>query len=109
MSTISRAHRIQLTIAAATLAVALVGGIASAFAQAAGNGGRGGGGSGGNTAGAPDPTAVLVYGLPGNCPPTIACGPGHHPPLKIVKIKRYDPCGDHRLGSRLYKQCRSEL
>ncbi len=108
MSTISRAHRVQLTIAVAALAFALVGGIASAFAQAAGgNGGRGGGG--GNGAGAPDPTAVLVYGLPGNCPPTIACGPGHTTPPKIVKIKRFDPCGDFRAGSRLYRQCRAEL
>ncbi|MDK9698278.1 MAG: hypothetical protein OEL76_18035 [Siculibacillus sp.] len=104
MSTIARRHRIQLTIAAATLAVALVGGIASAFAQAAG--GRGGGGSGD---GSPDPTAVLVYGTPGNCPPTIACGPGRPERPRHVRIKPYDPCGDYRPGSRLHRQCRAAL
>ncbi|WP_333822075.1 hypothetical protein [Pinisolibacter sp.] len=109
MSTISRAHRIQLTIAAASLAVALVGGIASAFAQTAGggNGGPAGGSSPGN--GSSGSSAVLVYGLPGNCPPTIACGPGRpHRPLP-VRVKRYDPCGDFQPGSRLYNQCRKEL
>ena len=109
MSTISRAHRIQLTIAAATLAVALVGGIASAFAQAAGGHGGGGSGNAGNSAGSAGPNAVIVYGTPGNCPPTIACGPGHTPHLHITKAKPYDPCGEFRRGSSRYRQCRAEL
>ena len=107
MSTISRAHRIQLTIAVATLAVALLGGIASAFAQTAGGGGRGGGaGSGG-----PDQTAVIVYGTPGNCPPTVACGEPHRRPERpqVGKLRRIDRCGDFQPGSRLYNQCRKEL
>jgi hypothetical protein len=108
MSTISRAHRIQLTIAVATLAFALVGGIASAFAQAAGGNGRGGGAVGGG--GGPDETRVLVYGQPGNCPPTIACGPSNERvPHRVVRWKRTDPCGDYQPGSRLYNQCRKQL
>ena len=112
MSTISRAHRIQLTIAAASLAVALVGGIASAFAQTAGGGNGGNGGpAGGSTAGGGSGggTAVLVYGMPGNCPPTIACGPGKPQRPRLVRVKHYDPCGDFQPGSRLYNQCRKDL
>jgi len=98
MSTISRAHRVQLTIAATALVLALVGGIGSAFAQAAGGNGRGGGGGG--SAGEPDLSAVLVYGLPGNCPPTIACGTPRHPP--VVKARPVVNCGDRqmRVGGR---------
>ncbi len=109
MSTISRAHRIQLTIAAASLAVALVGGIASAFAQTAGggNGGPAGGSTAGNGSGGG--SAVLVYGMPGNCPPTIACGPGRPQRPHLVRAKRVDPCGDYQPGSRLHNQCRKEL
>lgn len=95
-TTISRAHRIQLTIAATALVLALVGGIGSAFAQAAGGKGGGNGGA----AGEPDQSSVLVYGTPGNCPPTIACGAPHHPP--VVKARRVVNCGDRqvRVGGR---------
>lgn len=95
MSTISRNHRIQLTIAATALVLALVGGIGSAFAQAAGGGGKGGGNSGGGSnGGGPDPSALIVYGTAGNCPPTIACGSQVPPP--VVKPRRDDLCGDRR-------------
>lgn len=99
MSTISRAHRVQLTIAATALVLALVGGIGSAFAQAAGGNGRGGGG--GASGGEPDQAAVLVFGQPGNCPPTIACGSTpRHPP--VIKARPVVNCGDRqmRVGGR---------
>lgn len=104
MSTISRAHRIRLGFAAATLAFALVGGLASAFAQTAGGGQGGHGGSAGQSEGSGSGSAVLVYGTPGNCPPTIACGEPRRPP-RIVKVRPYDPCGDHRPGSDRHLRC----
>ncbi len=94
MSTISRNHRIQLTIAATALVLALVGGIGSAFAQAAGGGGKGGGHGGSSNGGGPDPSAVIVYGTAGNCPLTVACAAP--PPPPVVKPKRHDVCGDRR-------------
>ena len=104
MSTISRAHRVQLTLAAATLAFALVGGIASAFAQTAGGGQGGHGGNGGQSDGSGGSSAVIVYGTPGNCPPTIACGEPRRPP-RLVKVKPYEPCGEYRPGSDRYLRC----
>lgn len=101
MSTISRTDRIRLGFAAATLAFALVGGIASAFAQSAGGGQ---GGRGGNGDGSGSGSAVLVYGTPGNCPPTIACGEPRRPP-RLIKVRPYDPCGDYRPGSDRYLRC----
>jgi len=110
MSTISRAHRIQLTVAAATLAVALVGGIASAFAQSAGGNGGHGGGSGASGAGG-ETSAVIVYGTPGNCPPTIACGapPTHRVPPRIFHGRPRDTCGGYRPGTRRWLECRDEM
>jgi hypothetical protein len=100
MSTISRAHRVQLTIAATALVLALVGGIGSAFAQAAGGNGRGGGG--GNE---PDQSAVLVFGQPGNCPPTIACGSTpRHPP--VIKARPVVNCGDRQMRAGGRTVCR---
>jgi hypothetical protein len=98
MSTISRAHRIQLTIAAATLVVSLVGGIASAFAQSQG----GGGDSGGNDGNSGGTSAVLLYGTSGNCPPTVACG--GQPPRRIVR-ERQDNCSEWVDDPRLYHRC----
>lgn len=91
-------------LTAAAIATALVfATIGTAAAQ-----GRGGGGSapGGGT---PDPSAVIVYGTPGNCPPTMAgCGAPQQPKPTISK-KRYDPCGDFAIGSRAYRECRRKL
>jgi hypothetical protein len=85
-------------VAIATAVVIAVTG--SAFAQAAA--GRGGGGS---PSGGPDETRVIVYGTPGNCPPTIAgCGEVQKP--KPVIKKKYDPCGDFAEGSAAYRECR---
>ena len=97
MSTISRAHRIQLTLAAATLVVSLFGGIASAFAQS--NGGGGGNGNDGNSGGN---SAVLLFGTAGNCPPTIACG--GQPSRRIVR-ERQDNCSEWVDDPRLYHRC----
>ena len=107
MSTIPRTHRIRLTIGVAALAFALVGGIASAFAQSAGGNGRGGGGS--SSGGAPDPSAIVTYGTPGNCPPTMACGADLQRRPHIVRVKPHDGCGEFPRTSRAYRQCRSEL
>lgn len=98
---------LRLAAAAATLALAIVGSIASAQAAAAGGGnGRGGGDNGGGTG---DPSAVIVYGTPGNCPPTVACGPTRPGRPQFRPTWRHDACGDYRPGSRLYRQCRKEL
>jgi hypothetical protein len=71
-----------------------------AFAQAAGRGGSTASGSGA------DETRVLTYGLPGNCPPTVAgCGQPQQPKPQLLK-KKYDPCGDFAEGSRAYRQCK---
>lgn len=100
MSTISRAHRIQLTIAAATLVVSLFGGIASAFAQSNGGGsGDGGGNSDGNGGGGG--SSVLIYGTAGNCPPTIACAA---PKPRVVR-ERQDNCSEWSDDPRLYRRC----
>jgi hypothetical protein len=99
MSTISRAHRIQLTLAAATLVVSLFGGIASAFAQSNGGGGDNGGNSDGN--GGSGGSAVLLYGTAGNCPPTIACAA---PKPRIVREQR-DNCSEWSDDPRLYRRC----
>ena len=103
MSTTATTRRFGLVLASATLFAALVGGIASASAQSDGGNGGSGAGDGGSGTGNP----VLVFGTAGNCPPTIACGPGRteRPPL-VVHKKRADPCDDYRPGSRLYRQCR---
>lgn len=95
--------RVRVALAAATLVVALTGGIASAFAQSNG-GGRGGGDSSGN--GSSSGSAVLTYGTAGNCPPTLACG-NPTPRLPHGKIKRArDVCGDYyRPGTVAYRQC----
>lgn len=98
MSTISRAHRIQLTLAAATLVVSLVGGIASAFAQSQGGGGNGGNNDGN---GGGDGPSVLLYGTPGNCPPTIACAA----PKPPVARERRDNCSEWVDDPRLYHRC----
>ncbi len=89
---------------AAAIATALVlAATGAAFAQAAG--GRGGGSSSGSGAGG-DPTKVLTYGLPGNCPPTMAgCGEVQKPKPTIVK-KKYDPCGDFAIGTAAYRECK---
>jgi hypothetical protein len=89
---------------AAAIATALVlAATGAAFAQAAG--GRGGGGSSGPGA-EPDPTKVLTYGLPGNCPPTVAgCGEIQKPKPTIAK-KKYDPCGDFAIGTAAYRECK---
>jgi hypothetical protein len=100
MSTISRAHRVQLTIAATALVLALVGGIGSAFAQTAGGNGRGGG-----AGSEPDQSAVLVFGQPGNCPPTIACGSTpRHPP--VIKARPVNNCGDRQMRAGGRTVCR---
>ncbi len=92
----------RLTAVAATLAVALVGSIASAQAATAGGGnGRGGGDNGDGTG---SPSAVIVYGTPGNCPPTIACGPTHRPPRHVRTVPT-EACGEYRPGSALYRRC----
>ena len=88
----------------AGLVFALMGGLASASAQSAG-GGRGGGsdgGPGGNSGGG---SAVIVYGTPGNCPPTVACGgPEVHRP-KVRWVKPSELCGDHFPDGRLHRRC----
>lgn len=95
---------------ALAIAVALVGSLAagcagSAFAADAGggNGGNGGGGNGGN---GHEDNRVLVYGLPGNCPPTIACG--DRQPPHIVKHRRSDRC-DASYAGRSTGACRVGL
>lgn len=71
-----------------------------AAAQAAA--GRGGGAA----PGGPDPSAVIVYGTPGNCPPTVAgCGVPDKPKPVITK-KKVDPCGDFAMGSKPYRECK---
>ncbi|MDK9698277.1 MAG: hypothetical protein OEL76_18030 [Siculibacillus sp.] len=96
-------RRIRLSVAAVTFAVALVGGIASAFAQAAGGGG-GGNGSG-------DPSAVIVFGRPGNCSPGMpGCGPVDPPVVKPHnRVPEYDPCGDYDKRSVKYRECRRQF
>ncbi|WP_333822073.1 hypothetical protein [Pinisolibacter sp.] len=86
----------------AALATALVlASTGAALAQAAGRGGGGGASSEGS-----DETRVLTYGLPGNCPPTVAgCGEVRRPKPVITK-KRYDPCGDFAEGSAAYRECK---
>ena len=92
---------------AAAIATALVLAVTgAAFAQAAG--GRGGGTSAGPGAES-DPTKVLTYGLPGNCPPTMAgCGQIQKPKPLLGK-SRVDPCGDFAEGSAAYRECRRKL
>lgn len=90
-----------------TMAVAtalLLAATGAAFAQAAG-GGRGGGAGSGPGAES-DPTKVLTYGLPGNCPPTMAgCGEIQKPKPTVAK-KKYDPCGDFAIGTAAYRECK---
>ena len=87
-----------LTGAAIATAIVLAA-TGTAFAQAAGRGG------GGTPSGGPDETRIIVYGTPGNCPPTMAgCGEVQKP--KPVIKKRYDPCGDFARGSAAYRECK---
>lgn len=98
-------NRFRVALAAATLVVALTGGIASAFAQSNG-GGRGGGDSSDAGNGSSSGSAVITYGTVGNCPPTIACGnpTPRRPKIKMVRIR--DVCGDYyRPGTVAYRQC----
>lgn len=71
-----------------------------AAAQAAG--GRGGGAA----PGGPDPSAVIVYGTPGNCPPTVAGCNVPDKPKPVVTKKKVDPCGDFAMGSKPYRECK---
>lgn len=71
-----------------------------AAAQAAG--GRGGDSS----PGAADPTAVIVYGSPGNCPPTVAGCNVPDKPKPVITKKKVDPCGDFAMGSKPYRECK---
>jgi hypothetical protein len=71
-----------------------------AAAQAAG--GRGGG----SAPGASDPTAVIVYGTPGNCPPTLAGCNVPDKPKPVFTKKKIDPCGDFAMGSKPYRECK---
>lgn len=73
-----------------------------AAAQAAG--GRGGGSA--PSGGGPDPSAVIVYGTPGNCPPTVAGCNVPDKPKPVVTKKKVDPCGDFAMGSKPYRECK---
>lgn len=104
MSTTLRTSRTRLVLVAASLVVALVGGIASASAQS--NGGGRGGGSG-NSNGSGGGSDVIVYGTPGNCPPTIGCGSETQRPRpsKPKVYRQRDLCGDHLPESPAYRRC----
>lgn len=104
MSTTLRTSRSRLALVAATIALALAGGIASAHAQSS-NGGRGGGGGASNGSGGG--SDVIVYGTPGNCPPTIGCGgETQRPrPSKPKVYRQRDLCGDHLPESPAYRRC----
>ncbi len=89
---------LKTTLFAAAIALATIGG-------AAAQGRGGGGGPGGSAPGAgADPSAVLTYGTPGNCPPTIAgCSIPEKP--KVVQPRKVDNCGDYPRGSVARRQC----
>ena len=72
-------HRATLTLVIAASVVALSFG--GAMAQTGGRGQGGGGPStmGGNGGG----SSVVPYGSPGNCPPTISCGPVKRKPIVL--------------------------
>lgn len=62
--------------------------------------------AGGAGTGEPDQTRVIVYGTPGNCPPTMAGCNNVERPKPVVGKRKYDPCGDFAIGSKAYRQCR---
>ena len=105
MSTTLRTSRTRLALVAASIVLALAGGIASAHAQSS-NGGRGGGG-GGAANGSGEGSDVIVYGTAGNCPPTLACGgETQRPrPMKVKIYRQRDLCGDHLPESPAYRRC----
>ncbi len=91
--------RYDILKGAAIATVIVLAATGAAFAQAAGRGG-------GTASDGSDETRVLTYGLPGNCPPTVAgCGELQKPP-PVIKKKKYDPCGDFAEGSAAYRECR---
>lgn len=96
----------KFVIVGAIAAACLAAFIGQAGAQTAGGNRGGGGPDGGNGT---DGTVVL-YGSPGNCPPTIACAPQRpqQPPRK-VRIKRSDACGQwivHWVNGTRIRECR---
>lgn len=110
--TVSRAHRIQLAVAAGILAFSIFGGIASAFAQTNGaTHGNGGGPSAGHSVDGrnSNSSAVVLFGTPGNCPPTRACATIPQQPRRIVVPRQLDPCGDYWPNTAIYRECRRQM
>lgn len=95
---------LRLAAVAATLVVALAGGVGSALARGDNGGGAPGGGNGpGGNSGSP--SAVIVYGTPGNCPPTVACGATRYPPHVHRILDRRIDCGDFDYASPGWRRC----